>query len=1037
MSSSTNHGECKTCDRPKSSLSSSAHIPPAFESLKREAQQKRHHETGHRSRLSTGMVYQGSSHSTGTLQHHKPQPHHHSQSYSHKQQQHQHHTEMSDFERQPLKATRVHETGDTPSEVQTLRSLVLSGTTTSTRREGKEEERETKEKKKNEEEEEEEEEDLTIGPVSHHVYKRGTERQVDLYATENKHSTRAPPSHTHHHHQTRETHVRGTSSITGSNGGTGEVRVSRTTIATTESLPEMTGNEGKKKKEKTVETGKGTASFTHRELATPTTTTHHKPREWCSKCNRKDCRGECESSSSSSSSSSGTRKPHCDCGDSRCQGNCRTRKSNCDCGRPDCRGDCRHTKSGGSTYSGDGGTHGGGCTRKECRGECGRSECTHKKKKKDSACRCGSPHCRGECGRAHACPGCNRTHCRGQCGWVYSGCGCGDSRCNGRCGWEDKKKKKKDKCNKEECRDGCKCDSGSRNDRHGKCDGGDSCSKEKDKCGCGGGGCGDGSCGKKKSSCDSKNACGCGKIDCGPKCRSGGCLDCKTCGQVKQKCQCHRKLPLCAGTLVPLVPCDFEDAARYQELKIRSDLLLLQETLPNGGIVPLPPQPNREGITEGSVVRVTPTLAVAETERARVCDQNYTDALNPLQLRQFLNGEVVTVFPRDIVNWRINPVGRFSQNVSIPRELRIDILGRDLETGAYRLLARPANIFASQRALRLLRALDLSLWKLKGLLPLPFASSEFGFIYQFCASKHVEWWIRIRRSRRAELFPGNPRYALTFFTYIDTLQILALFRRALRCTFVCRPIGLCYFPSQARRNLFRCWAPILQRVPDSEATYAYIQRIQGNPRASLAVIPPAFIGPVFAFPSDDARQAAIDLIYAKARAVATCLRTRQIEVDFDAPDAIVVDCRGDVWICAIRPVSEGWRLLRLDRYLAVVDAYVEFGPTLGVRGPYAGDFHDWRDDFPLVDRTNDILIDERLDVFETSPVEAILDPGGDSDDLLLSSNGVSSTTALLGTDLINGNNGSNGLLTRTTLSSSSVNGGIGGFGGGGGNVGLL
>ena len=409
---------------------------------------------------------------------------------------------------------------------------------------------------------------------------------------------------------------------------------------------------------------------------------------------------------------------------------------------------------------------------------------------------------------------------------------------------------------------------------------------------------------------------------------------------MKKPCR-RRPVPPCAGTLVPLRPGDipalgFRVVVDPEDIRRENPLEFIAEEVK--GSVAAGDVAERLAGEAGRIVEavareegvpcVPPSTAELELQKKR-CDLTYADPLDNELVCRFLRGETVVVGERAMVNWRVNPTGLFSQNVAIPRALLFEILGRDA-AGAFVFRARPPDIFLNPAALRRVRLLDVQLRALDGLLPLPFAVSRESIIYQFCFSRHVKWWVRIRRTRYNTLFPGNSRRLLRFETYNEVLRLMALMRRAFHCTFVAKPIGLVFFPSEFVRNPLRCWAPIMEAVPDSVATYDYIRRIRSNPREQLAVLPTPFLGPIYAFPRLEQRRAAVDLVIERARAVAACLWNLGIQVDFEAPWSVVVDCRADVWIVGIRRLSLDYRMLPLDQYLAVVDAYVDAGPSLDI-----------------------------------------------------------------------------------------------------------
>ena len=521
-------------------------------------------------------------------------------------------------------------------------------------------------------------------------------------------------------------------------------------------------------------------------------------------------------------------------------------------------------------------------------------------------------------------------------------------------------------------------------------------------CGCGRPTC-RGECRWPTAECQAR-VCGCGCGDrrpCGPKCpprcKRRTCADCTRCGQVEQKCECRRP-KLCAGTLVPLDRCDFRCTLPRCEWRPRPCRCGREKcggecNNRGGGREPCGGKCGREKCGGGCGERnegggggggggcnecgeqkcrckeVRKCGPKCPTDRCgAACGGNglsteqYEDAIDPRQLDLFRSGQPVTVAADALLAWRIDERTMRSRNSAIPAAFsEIDLLGRTAAR-AFVFRARPASIFRNPTAMHLLRLLALTLWRLDGLLPLPWRSSRYSRIYQFCVHKHVQWWVRIRRARTGVLFPELPSRQLRFNTYQETLSQLALQRRALRCVYVALPIGLAFFPSEACRldgqrsspmgersspmgqrssptgDPLRCWAPITKRVPDSEATYVYIQRLQRSTTASLAVVEPPFLGPIGAYPTDAERALALETVYGRAREIARCLYAQDIQIDFHAPDALVVDCNFRVWATALRRLQIGYRILgSIDPYLAVVDSYVEFGPGLGVNGVYEGD----------------------------------------------------------------------------------------------------
>jgi hypothetical protein len=650
-----------------------------------------------------------------------------------------------------------------------------------------------------------------------------------------------------------------------------------------------------------------------------------------------------------------------------------------------------------------------GCGNKKgewCEGIGGCDKCKRDRRDErdydDRRCGCGK---RGKCDCGRREEGCDEkkscdTHkcgdtCReiGQCCERPVGCGCGCRRHRGDRRDDDSKwdnddddgRGRGDRGCGDMCRDtrkccdrpiGCGC--GCR--RHEKpcgdsCGRGNPCGDEKGR-GCGADKCGD-TCRDARRCCERPIGCDCGCRRHKTRCGGGGCNDCKQCGQIKKPCR-RRRVPPCAGTLVPLRPGDIPEA-RYRvvvdpdDVKRENPLLFAAEEIGDGvaaGAIDIDRLAGIGGVTglevgagvgvgvggngeaivdedgegggggggrgvvdlarEEGVPCVPPSTAEIDLQKKR-CDLTYADVLEPELVRRFLEGETVVVGERAMVNWRVNPTGLFSQNIAIPRALLFEILGRD-PAGGFVFRARPPDIFLNPTALRRIRLLDVHLRALDGLLPLPFATSRESIIYQFCFTRHIKWWVRIRRTPYNTLFPGNKRRLLRFETYNEVIGLMAIMRRAFHCTFVAKPVGLCFFPSEFCRNPLRCWAPITEAIPDSVATYDYIRRIRSNPREQLAVLPPAFLGPIYAYPTLEQRRAAIDLVIDRARRIAACLWRIGIQVDFEAPWSVVIDCRADVWIVGIRRLDFAYRLLPLDQYLAVVDAYVDAGPLLDIAG---------------------------------------------------------------------------------------------------------
>jgi hypothetical protein len=247
-----------------------------------------------------------------------------------------------------------------------------------------------------------------------------------------------------------------------------------------------------------------------------------------------------------------------------------------------------------------------------------------------------------------------------------------------------------------------------------------------------------------------------------------------------------------------------------------------------------------------------------------------------------------------------------------------------------RTVPRPFDPFGDPEALRQVRRLGATLWKLCGRLPFPIANSRHQSVFQFCVTRDCKWWMRVRRRHRRR------PHTLLFQTFGSALREFATMRLAEECRFVARPVGLVFVPWRARRHPLRCWAVLSVKVPDSVPTYRRIRELErpdGGPLTEARVRRPA-----------RERFLEVEAILARARVVATCLRERLIQVDFEAPDSIVVDCRGAVFIVGIERLRAGDALIPLEQYLAIVDSYARYGPGLGVRGPL-GEF----DEFSVAD----------------------------------------------------------------------------------------